>query len=119
MSNHWDLRCLTCGEDCELGWNHGGDTIQELIGHLDVLAKVRPALEVIDRFDYNLTIPYGVLVFAEQHHDHDLIAVDEYGDLYGACGKVYPCACCGHRQHCAKPRGHEGDCGPVVEGGAS
>lgn len=119
MSNHWDLRCLTCGWDCGLGWNHGGDTIQELIPHLAALAQSEPALDLLGRHVYDLQYPMGLVSFAKQHHDHDLIAVDEYGVLYRDCGRAYACACCKHPQNCQKLRGHEDDCGPLPEGGAS
>ncbi|MEV0247905.1 hypothetical protein AB0H76_15035 [Nocardia sp. NPDC050712] len=112
MSNHWDLRCLTCETDCDLGWNHGGDTIQQLIPHLAALAAAEPALDLLSDYAYDLQYPQGLLLFAQQHHSHDLIAVDEYGSLHGDCARGYPCSCCGHRQSCRKPRGHEGDCGP-------
>lgn len=116
MSNHWDLRCVTCETTCDLEWNHGGDAIQQLIPHLSALAQAGPALDLLSIHVYDLQYPLGLVSFAEQHHTHQLTAVDEYGVLHGGCIERYECRCCGHRQHCLKPRGHEGDCGPLVEG---
>lgn len=108
MSNHWDLLCRTCDAKCDLEWNHGGDDIQELIGHLPALAQAVPGFEVFDRRFYG-SLPWELLRFARQHHAHDLIAVDEYGDVYGACGDIYYCACCKARLHCKLPKDHDGD----------
>ena len=119
MSNHWDLLCRTCDERHEFNWNHGGDQIQQLIPLLPLLVAARPALEIVDEGSYDTSLPYGALTFAEKHHAHDLIAVDEYGNLHGGCARAYQCACCGHMQSCRKSRGHEGDCGPLPKGGVS
>lgn len=119
MSNHWDLRCLTCETDCDLGWNHGGDTIQELIPHLATLAQAEEALDLLGRHVYDLQYPVGLVLFAKYHHAHDLIAVDEYGVLHGGCIHRYECSCCKTRLQCPQPRDHEGVHGPLPEGGAS
>lgn len=111
MSNEWNLLCRTCDEKCYLEWNNGGDKIQDLIPHLPAIAKMGPATEIIsERFDF--WFPNGLLSFAESHHDHDLIGIDEYGVLYGDCGNRYTCGCCGTWVQCRRPRGHDGDHGP-------
>lgn len=119
MSNHWDLRCTTCDVDCDLDWNHGGQAIQELIPLLPSLRAARSALRIVDDHAYATQLPWGVIDFADRHYDHDLIAVDEYGSLFGECARRYSCPCCRHGQTCTKPRDHEGDCGPLPEDGAA
>jgi hypothetical protein len=119
MSNHWDLRCLTCETDCDLGWNHGGDAIQELIPHLPALAAAGPVMEIIDRHNRDVVFPWMLQAFAEQHHAHKLIAVDEYGVVHGGCIHRYECGCCQTRLLCGLPCDHEGDHGPLPKDGAS
>lgn len=114
MSNEWDLLCRTCDEKCQLDWNDGGDYIQQLIPHMAVIAKMRPVEEILYHhcYDFNQGFPSGLLHFAEQHQSHDLIAIDEYGQLHGDCSEYYKCSRCGTRQHCRRPRNHDGDHGP-------
>ncbi|MGW5519256.1 hypothetical protein [Nocardia africana] len=113
MSNYWDLLCRDCGDTYEFEWNRGGDHIQELIPYMGALAKMAPAYEILDRHpvrDYHMS--YDLLTFAAEHQDHDLIAIDEYGTLYGDCYHRYACPCCGSQLKCGLPKGHDGDHGP-------
>ncbi len=118
MSNYWNLLCRTCDEVCELGWNRGGDTIQQLIPHMAAIAAVREAVEIGSPWWPGDGFPYGLMAFAEKHKDHALIAIDEYGSLHGDCAQYFKCACCGHPLRCGKPQGHEGECGPLEGGGS-
>lgn len=121
MSNYWNLLCRTCDDICGFEWNHGGDFIKELIPHLPLLAeyapKLEPLREILDRHivGWEITFPTQLVVFARLHHAHELIPVDEYGNLYGACGSGYRCSCCSTWVWCKKPDEHDGDHGPAVE----
>lgn len=114
MSNYWNLKCRTCGEVCELGWNHGGDEIQQLIPHLPALAAANDAIDIISARHYGDGFPSGLFPFAVRHRDHDLIAVDEYGVEHGICGGWYRCECCGGTPKCQRPNRHEGEHGPAI-----
>lgn len=111
MSNHWDLLCRTCDDQCDLDWNHGGDYVQQLIPLLSDIAKMRPVEEILCGHFVEFGFPNGLLGFAERHQGHDLIAIDEYGAFHGDCTERYQCSCCGTRLHCRRLRDHEGDCG--------
>lgn len=123
MSNYWNLLCRTCDDTCGFDWNHGGDRIQQLIPHLATLAECAKKLEPINELlsyhvTWEITLPWELVSFARQHHSHDLIAIDEYGHLYGDCGTAYRCECCGSYLSCKKKRDHDGDHGkPPTENG--
>jgi hypothetical protein len=113
VSNYWDLYCRTCGEIHDLDWNHGGERIQSMIPLLPELVKIGPILDRLEEYFYDLRYPSGLLHFAKQHNGHDLIARDEYGKLFDACGEYYRCPCCDHPSHCKLPLKHEGDHGQL------
>ncbi|WP_029926346.1 coiled-coil domain-containing protein [Nocardia otitidiscaviarum] len=111
MSNEWDLLCRTCDDRLRLEWNNGGDQIQALIPHMVALAKIAEPEQILAArcFEFD-GLPRNITCFAQLHHDHDLIAIDEYGSLYGDCTNYYSCSCCGQRLHCRLPTGHDGEC---------
>ncbi|UGT65293.1 hypothetical protein LTT66_18155 [Nocardia gipuzkoensis] len=117
MSNEWNLLCRTCDVTCNFEWNHGGDRIQQLIPHMQLLAdcaeKLEPAREILAyHVRWEIEFPWELVSFAKQHHSHDLTAIDEYGKLYGDCGTQYRCECCGTYLRCKKLADHDGDHGP-------
>lgn len=117
MSNEWNLLCRTCDFTCNFEWNHGGDRIQQLIPHMKLIAATFEALEPVREIlayhvRWEFEFPWELVDFARSHHSHDLIAIDEYGKLYGDCGTRYRCECCGSYLHCRKAAGHDGDHGP-------
>lgn len=115
MSREWDLLCRTCDETCYLDWHEGALKIRELIPLLPLIAGMRPVENVLSSWFVEFGFPRDLLGFAERHHAHDLIPVDEYGDLYGACGRQYQCTCCETWLSCKRPRDHDGDHGREVQ----
>lgn len=116
MSNHWDLHCRTCGETHDLDWNNAGEQVQSLISLLPDLAKTDSVMMRLDeeygwRFDLNF--PFQLARFAVHHNGHDLIARDEYGKFFDACGQRYSCPCCDHPSNCKLPHGHDGEHGQL------
>lgn len=115
MSNEWDLLCRTCDVKCQLDWNHGSERIVELIPLLPLIAQMRPVENILCGWFVEFGFPRDLLAFSERHHGHDLIPVDEYGDLYGACGLGYRCGCCKTWLHCKLLAEHDGDHGQEVQ----
>ncbi|WP_280320054.1 hypothetical protein [Nocardia wallacei] len=119
MSNHWNLHCRSCDLTHDLGWNNAGEEIQSLIGLLPELAAIAPVMDRLqDYWRFNLEFPFGLLDFAGRHHSHDLIAVDEYGQFFDACGQHYKCPCCNHSSYCKLPLNHDGGHGQLPKGDA-
>jgi len=123
VSNYWNLLCRNCEATCYVEWNRGGDYIQQLIPHMQAIAECAEKLEPVRQFldihsTWEIAFPWELVAFAQQHHSHDLIAIDEYGKLYGDCGTQYRCDCCGTYLWCKKKQDHDGDHGkaPVENG---
>ncbi|WP_405490417.1 hypothetical protein [Nocardia sp. NBC_00511] len=114
MSNYWNLACRTCDEVHSLDWNHAGEQIQALISSLPEVVKAEPVMRTLNEtfWRFDVQFPFDLARFAEQHNGHDLIAVDEYGKFFDACGEYFLCPCCGHSTHCKLPLKHEGDHAP-------
>lgn len=114
MSNYWNLACRTCDENHDLSWNNAGEQIQSLIALLPELVKVEPVMRILDEnhWRFEVQFPFDLAWFAAKHQGHDLIAVDEYGRYFDACGQYFLCPCCGHATHCKLPLAHEGDHAP-------
>ncbi|MFD3426070.1 hypothetical protein [Nocardia fluminea] len=116
MSNGWDLRCRTCNDTLDLGWNHDPEMVQQLIPHLPAYAALVPVIKSeMWRLDLtnNAFQTQGIAYWAAEHHTHELIAVDEYGHLADECGAHMFCqGGCKNTTHCRLAPGHDGDHSP-------
>jgi len=116
MSNHYDIKCVTCDERLyPTGWwtNGAGAKFTELISHRDALAAAAPGLEELEASGVVNDFQYSTLAacrFFAAHAGHDIRTIDEYGTLWGQCGRRVFCGCCGSGSGCKLPSGHDGPC---------
>lgn len=88
MSNHWDLRCLSCAAFAGFDMNHGRDMLQTAWEHREAIAALAPLAESGALTDIHIGYPMGggggglqFIVFCVDHKDHDVRTVDEYGTV--------------------------------------
>jgi hypothetical protein len=121
MSHYWHLACLDC-DDHRGGF--GNDQSQwdvemhRLAQSAEALATVATILQNINQRGRNLELKVSqwdntlLLEWFLQHRGHRIVAEDEYGIVFGECGKNQRCACCAHSFFCRLPTGHGGECSP-------
>lgn len=113
MSCHYGIRCLTCKIDCPFpgDTNHQDELMRHLIANAEIIGRLSPVLRPLQRSDslrlaagnYN-TIDVGWFV---EHHEHELVVVDEYGRIDQRCNENFRCKICGTSKWCQLPKDHD------------
>ncbi len=105
MSNHWDIRCLSCNEDLGFEWNHASEEYAEVLKYRDELTACADLLAKPNLWRVN---DGGALAqianFLGKHRGHDLVPRDEYGRLLGQCPERTPAY-----ENCVLAKGHGGE----------
>lgn len=134
MSCYFDLYCRSCKAEAGFHWNHGGEQLLAIWQHRAAfieLGKLSGMITSIDntlpssvRVDFELKFSgpesggYEFPEFAAAHHDHDVVARDEYGYFSDYCQTWVPdpkwpnCSI----GRCTLKINHEGDHVPPKEG---
>lgn len=114
MSNHWDIRCLTCGVDHWID-DHKVIVMEAMIRHraaIAALADLLDELMICTSVYVDLRLSdYGEVDprWFRDHAEHLLRPVDEHGRPYGQCEEWGRCSLCDDGSaSCYRDAGHAG-----------
>lgn len=86
--------------------------LHALIKHAALLESLVALLDDDPTGELELRTYYGRIWprWFKEHSGHELVVMDEYGQIDGRCGLYYTCTRCDCRHTCNRPKGHEPPC---------